>query len=66
MRVKHVHRKLDYSPEKVAERMSLRDKLQRERPTMAQLLASGEYEEPIPLEEYIEFRKAAYALKKER
>lgn len=37
-----------------ARRLAIRDKFQTEKPTLEQLVASGEYTDPMPLGEYLE------------
>lgn len=54
------------TPRQRAEEKSVRDYFQRERPTLEQLLASGEYDGPFEQGEYIEMRIALTNLKKER
>jgi DNA-binding XRE family transcriptional regulator len=60
------HRKIDWTPEDRARHKAIREKFQRERPTMEQLLASGEYIGPIPQGTYHELRLALHELRKVR
>lgn len=61
-----VHRKIDRTPAELAELEAVRERFQRERPSLAQLLASGEYTEPIPQATYVELRCIGHALRKTR
>ena len=45
---------------------AIRERFQKERPTLEQLVASGEYNEPLPMGEYLSIRVAVSALKKAR
>jgi hypothetical protein len=45
---------------------AIRDKYQREKPTLDELIASGEYAEPLPQEEFWETAEAGRALKAAR
>ena len=45
---------------------ALRDRFQRERPTPQQLIASGEYSEPIPIGQFLEIQRALQELKRQR
>ncbi|MBY0512594.1 MAG: helix-turn-helix transcriptional regulator [Gemmataceae bacterium] len=66
MSKERVFKKIDWTPEDRARHKAIREKFQRERPTMEQLLASGEYVGPIPLEEYFQFQVALHDLKAAR
>jgi DNA-binding XRE family transcriptional regulator len=66
MSKERIFKKLDWTPEDRARHMAIREKFQKERPTMKQLLASGEYVGPIPLGVYFELRLALHELKKTR
>src|SRR5579871_3945771 len=66
MRKERIFRKIDWTPEDRARHQAIREKLQKERPTMEQLLASGEYVGPIPLGVYFELRVALHDLKQAR
>jgi hypothetical protein len=53
-------------PEEVARHKALRERFQQEKPSLEQLVASGEYNEPLPMGEYLSIRQAVFALKKAR
>ncbi len=61
-----IHRKIERTPEDKARLEAVRSRFQNERPTMEQLVASGEYGEPVPLGEYLEVRRALATLRRER
>jgi ribosome-binding protein aMBF1 (putative translation factor) len=52
--------------EEVARHKAIRERFQKEKPSLEQLVASGEYNEPLPLEEHLSIRQAVFALKKAR
>ncbi|HEY3964136.1 MAG TPA: helix-turn-helix transcriptional regulator [Planctomycetaceae bacterium] len=58
--------KSDLTAEQRAALKDKRDKFQRERPTLAQLQASGEYSEPVTQREYWSCRKVGLLLKQLR
>ncbi len=66
MSERSVHKKINWTPEDRARHKAIREKLQRERPTLEQLIASGEYVGPIPQGVYRELRLALHDLKKAR
>lgn len=45
---------------------AIRERFQKEKPTLEQLVASGEYNEPLPMGEYLSIRLAVSELKKAR
>src|SRR5207249_1067028 len=45
---------------------AIRDRYQREQPTLAQVIASGDYEDPVPQGAYLELRQLMHALRTER
>jgi ribosome-binding protein aMBF1 (putative translation factor) len=45
---------------------AIREQFQREKPSLEDLVSSGEYNEPLPMGEYLSIRQAVFALKKER
>ncbi len=61
---KRVHRKLNRTPEDVARLKAVREKFQREKPTVEQLLAEGGV--ALPLSEVLLIRQLAQRLKGER
>jgi DNA-binding XRE family transcriptional regulator len=54
------------TPEEIAREKAIRERFQRERPTLEQLVASGDYNEPLPMGEYLSIRLAVSELKKAR
>lgn len=66
MAPRRVHRKIERTPEQRAELRAVRAQLQRDRPTLEDLIASGEYEGPYRLGDVIEFRSAMATLKRGR
>jgi hypothetical protein len=66
MKFKSVQKKVDRTPEGVARVKALRAKFQKERPTVEQLLASGEYTEPVHLRVYLETKLLLHRLNMER
>jgi len=54
------------SPKQIEEERRLRDKFQRERPSLGELVASGKYEPPVKLGEYLAHLHVAAQLKKLR
>jgi DNA-binding XRE family transcriptional regulator len=66
MSKERIFKKIDWTPEDRARHKAIRERFQKERPTMEQLLASGEYVGPIPLGVYFELRVALHELKKTR
>ncbi|HEY2158812.1 MAG TPA: helix-turn-helix transcriptional regulator [Isosphaeraceae bacterium] len=51
--MKRVHRKIERTPEEQARLRTARDRFQAERPGLEELVASGEYEGPMPLGVYM-------------
>jgi len=66
MSKQRVHRKLDRSGEEIAREKRVREQFQQERPTLEQLMAGGDYTEPIAQEEYWDIRRLALLLKNMR
>jgi ribosome-binding protein aMBF1 (putative translation factor) len=54
------------SPEQMAREKAIRERFQKERPSLEDLVASGEYNEPLPMGEYLSIRLAVSALRKAR
>jgi DNA-binding Xre family transcriptional regulator len=52
MEYKRVQKKIDWTPEDRARHKAVRAQFQRDKPSLEQLLASGEYEGPFPLGVY--------------
>ena len=61
-----IHRITNPSHEERERQRAVREKFQRERPSLQQLIDSGDADPPIPLGEYIELRQALIALKTAR
>lgn len=59
-------RKIDRSPEERARIQAIRERFQGERPTHDELIASGEYEGPIPADALVSYFAAMAKLKSER
>jgi transcriptional regulator with XRE-family HTH domain len=66
MGVKRIQRTDERSPGELARIQAVRERFQRERPTLEQLVTSGEYNEPIPQGAYLELRHLMHALRSER
>ena len=64
--MKKLHQRIERTPEEAARIEAVREKFQRERPTLDQLLESGEYAPPIPLAAFLSLRLAAAELRAER
>ncbi len=63
---KSLHGKIDWTAEDRARHQAIRAKFQAERPTLEQLVASGEYSEPILIGAYWELAAIVEALRRER
>lgn len=61
-----IYRKTERTPEEMARIRAIRERFQRERPTLEELVASGECDPPVPQGAYRELRVLMHALKKER
>ncbi len=59
-------RKIDRTPEEQARIQALRERFQSERPTHEELIASGEYEGPIPQGSLVSYFSTVAKLKRER
>jgi hypothetical protein len=59
-------RKIDRTPEEQARIQALRERFQNERPTHHDLIASGDYEGPIPQGSLVSYFSAVAKLKRER
>lgn len=66
MNPKRVQKKMNWTAEDRARHKAIREKFQAEKPSLEQLLASGEYNEPMPLGDYLSVCQAVAALKKAR
>ncbi|HQU45064.1 MAG TPA: hypothetical protein PK867_19780, partial [Pirellulales bacterium] len=58
--------KIEHTPEQKARIEAIRAQAQRDKPTLEQLVASGEYSDPVPLEDYVELLQTISALRKAR
>ena len=54
------------TPLEVARHKAIRERFQQEKPSLEQLVASGEYNEPLPMGAYLSIRQAVFALEKAR
>src|SRR5690348_11822565 len=54
------------TPEEIARHKAIRERFQKEKPSLEQLVESGEYNEPLPMGEYLSIRQAVFALKQAR
>ncbi|HTU93029.1 MAG TPA: helix-turn-helix domain-containing protein [Gemmataceae bacterium] len=54
------------TPEEIVRHKAIRERFQKEKPSLEQLVESGEYNEPLPMGEYLSIRQAVFALKKAR
>lgn len=52
--------------DQVARHKAIRDRFQREKPALEDLVSTGEYNEPLPMGEYLSIRQAVFALRKAR
>ena len=52
--------------EDLARYKAIRERFQREKPSLDDLVSSGEYNEPLPLGAYLSIRQAVFALKNAR
>jgi predicted transcriptional regulator len=63
---KRIHRKLERTPGQQRELEEVRERFQRERPGLEDLLAAGDAAEVVPQGEYLELRAMLGTLKKHR
>jgi ribosome-binding protein aMBF1 (putative translation factor) len=54
------------TPEEIERHNAIRERFQREKPSLQQLIESGEYNEPLSMGEYLSIRQAIFALKQSR
>jgi len=66
MAIRRVHRKIERTPEQLAELRAVREKFQREKPSLDDLVASGDYEGPFRHGDVMAFLSAIAQLKHER
>ena len=63
---KRIHRKIERTPDQQRRLEEVRERFQRERPGLEDLLASGDATEVVPQGEYLELRAMLGTLKKHR
>lgn len=63
---KRIHKKIDRTPEEAARLQAVREQFQERKPSLADLVGSGEYNEPVTQGEYVFLRQLAAALKSAR
>lgn len=66
MRPKRIHRRIERTASEKVRILALRSRFQSERPAPQQLIASGEYSEPMPIGQYVEIQRALQELKRQR
>jgi hypothetical protein len=66
MALRRVRQKIERTPEQLAELRAVRDKFQREKPSLDDLVASGEYSGPYRHGDVMAFLSAVARLKHER
>lgn len=66
MRAKRIHRKIERTPEEQRRLQEIRDRFQRERPGLDDLLANGDASEVVSQGEYLDRRAMLAALKRQR
>jgi hypothetical protein len=66
MAIRRIQRKIERTPEQLAELRAVRDKFQREKPSLDDLIASGDYQGPFRHGDVMAFLSAIAQLKRER
>jgi DNA-binding XRE family transcriptional regulator len=66
MSVKRIHRKIERTPNEQRRLQKIREKFQRERPGLDDLLSSGDAAEAVSQGEYLDLREMLTTLKKRR
>jgi len=66
MKIHSIHKKTKRTRKDAARIKALREKYQSERATVEQLLASGDYSEPMPLGAYLKIKALMHRLKESR
>ena len=66
MKVRHIFRKSKRTPEEIARLRADRERYQRDKPTIEQLMAEGGHEKTITLGEYLALYEVAARLRRER
>src|SRR5687768_17469835 len=64
--MKSESRKIERTPEERARLQAIREKFQREKPSLKKLVESGDAPPPMPLGTYLEIQALLHRLKKER
>jgi DNA-binding XRE family transcriptional regulator len=64
--MKSESRKIDRSPEDQARLKAIRERFQRERPSLKRLVESGDAPPPMPLATYVEIHQLLHRLKQDR
>jgi len=64
--VEHIHQKTERTPQEKERIRQIRERFQRERPTLEELVASGDCAPPVPQGAYRQLRVLMHALRKER
>jgi len=66
MASERIHRDMNWSPEDRARHKAIREKFQKERPSLKELVESGDAAAPMPFGVYLELRLALAELKRTR
>src|SRR5262245_8607159 len=64
--IERIYQKTERTPEEQARIRDIREKFQREKPSLDDLLATSDYDGPIPQGAYLELRRLMHLLRKER
>lgn len=64
--MKRVYRKISHSPEEQARLQAIREEFEVQRPSLDELVASGDYTEPVPHREVLDAMYIAALLKRAR
>jgi hypothetical protein len=66
MAIRRIHQKVERTPEQLSELRAVRERFQREKPSLEELVASGEFEGPYRHGDVMAFLSAIAALKRRR
>lgn len=66
MESKRIHRRIERTPEEREALQRIRERFQSQRPSMEELLATGDVSEFVPLGEYLSIRSTLLALQEQR
>ncbi|HYT91827.1 MAG TPA: helix-turn-helix domain-containing protein [Gemmataceae bacterium] len=66
MVVRRIYRKTERTPEEKARLQAIREKFQKEKPSLEDLLANGDYDGPVPQGAYLELRTLMHILRTAR